>query len=286
MALEREIWAMSDDELVPTSLLIVSVKCGAIVIGAFDGPEMIGFVYSFPGDRHGTRLQWSHMLGVLPGYRGTGVGHRLKLLQRERSLAQGVELVEWTYDPLQAPNAHFNVSKLGVVVREYIEDAYGETNSPLHRGAPTDRFVAQWWLRSTAVTRLARQYEDRFSAEARSSDAQASAPAAGWTAGRVGGQGSEVDPGGDVPVANPARREGRWWVCDEARHVPGGSAPIRVVVPPDYTAMLAQAPALALQWRLTTRRVFQAAFTRGLVVTGFLPDAAGGGHYVLTPGAH
>ena len=95
-------------------------------------------------------MQWSHMLGVAPTARDSGLGTRLKLAQREAAIAMGLELIEWTFDPLQALNAHFNFAKLGVVVEEYEENIYGESSSPLHRGAPTDRFVAAWRITTAA----------------------------------------------------------------------------------------------------------------------------------------
>lgn len=245
---ERAVWGMSDIELVPTSLLLVSVKCGGIVIGAFDGEAMVGFTYSFPGYRHGARLHWSHMTGVLGPYRGAGVGLKLKRLQRERVLQQDCDLIEWTYDPLQAANAHFNFSKLSVVVREYVDDVYGESESPLHRGAPTDRFVAQWWLRGPMAER----------------DEVAAGP-----------------PLAELSVANPMRLEGRWWVCDEDVPLPSG-AWFRVAIPPHFTSMLTDAPDLSRRWRLATRSLFSRALAAGHVVAGFEPDpATGGGCYVL-----
>ena len=89
----------------------------------------------------------AHGWVVPDGYRDAGLGSSLKLLQRERALTPGLDLVEWTYDPLQAMNAHLNFAKLGVVVEEYEENIYGESASPLHGGNPTDRFVADWWMR-------------------------------------------------------------------------------------------------------------------------------------------
>ena len=83
------------------------------------------------------------MLGVTRDARGTGLGLRLKLAQRERALAMGIDEIEWTFDPLQALNAHLNIARLGAVVEEYEENIYGESTSPLHQGSPTDRFIAR-----------------------------------------------------------------------------------------------------------------------------------------------
>src|SRR3954469_906515 len=112
--LERVIWGPGYDEVVPVPILAVTVLRGGILIGAFDADRMIGFVYSLPGIKHGKTMQWSHMLGVLDAYRNAGAGRELKLLQRQRTLAMGLDLIEWTYDPMQAMNAHLNFARLGV----------------------------------------------------------------------------------------------------------------------------------------------------------------------------
>jgi chorismate synthase len=149
--LEREIWGPGYDEVVPVPILAVTVMRGGILIGAFVGDSstasasrMVGFVYSLPGIKHGRPMQWSHMAGVLEAYRSDGVGFQLKVLQRERALAMALGLIEWTYDPMQAMNAHLNFAKLGVIAEEYEINVYGESTSPLHKGNPTDRFVAEW----------------------------------------------------------------------------------------------------------------------------------------------
>ena len=135
-ALEKDVWGYTDaEDVVPPPVLIVSAKRGGILLGAFDeAGVMKGFVYSIPAVKDGKLTQWSHMLGVTRDARDAGLGLRLKLAQRERSLEMGIDLVEWTYDPLQALNAHLNFTKLGVVVEEYEENIYGESSSPLHSG--------------------------------------------------------------------------------------------------------------------------------------------------------
>src|SRR5438034_5582800 len=151
--LERAIWGPGYDDVVPVPILAVTVKRGGILIGAFTDDRLVGFVDSLPGIKQGKPTQWSHMLGVVDAFRSAGVGYELKRRQRERTLAMGLDLVEWTYDPMQAMNAHLNFTKLGVVVEEYEENVYGESSSPLHRGNPTDRFVAEWWVREPHVER-------------------------------------------------------------------------------------------------------------------------------------
>src|SRR5512141_3078975 len=120
VALEKSVWGYTDaEDVVPSPVLIVTIHRGGILLGGFDySGEMQGVVYSIPGIKHGRLMQWSHMLGVTDGARDSGLGTRLKLAQREAALAMGIDLIEWTYDPLQALNAHFNFTKLGVVVEE------------------------------------------------------------------------------------------------------------------------------------------------------------------------
>ncbi len=149
--LQRAIWGFETLELVPVRLFVTAARSGGQVLGAFDGSRLIGFVYAVPGYRAGRGYLHSHMAAVLPQYQSQGIGRQLKLAQREEALARGLDLVEWTFDPLAFRNAHFNFERLGVIVRRYVRNQYGITTSPLHGGLPTDRLVAEWWLRSARV---------------------------------------------------------------------------------------------------------------------------------------
>jgi predicted GNAT superfamily acetyltransferase len=102
VALQKEIWNFSDAELVPLRMFVVAEKVGGQVMGAFDGGEMVGFALSVPGTRSGHIYLHSHMLAVRKDHRNGGLGRRLKLLQREDALARGIELIEWTFDPLES----------------------------------------------------------------------------------------------------------------------------------------------------------------------------------------
>ena len=145
--LQQDIWGFKDVELLPLRLFVVATKIGGQAFGAFDGKRMVGFCLSIPGLKAGGKSYLhSHMLGVLPDYRNAGVGRRLKLAQREDALARGIELIEWTFDPLEIKNAFFNIERLGAVVRRYVLNQYGTTTSHLHGGLPTDRCVAEWWI--------------------------------------------------------------------------------------------------------------------------------------------
>ena len=147
--IERATWG--DDIAVPSAMFVVAHHTGGQVLAAFDGRKMIGFTLALAGVRGGAPFLHSHMTAVLPDYRDRGVGRRLKFFQREDALQRGIRLVEWTFDPLELKNAHFNLVRLGAVVRRFIPNCYGVTGSPLHASLPTDRLVAEWWLDSERV---------------------------------------------------------------------------------------------------------------------------------------
>jgi len=147
------VWGYSDGDLIPKRVFIVADRIGGQVIGAFDRDVMVGFAMALPGYRAGKPYLHSHMLAVLPEYRNAGLGRRLKLAQRDDALARGFDLMEWTFDPLEIKNAHLNIVRLGAIARRYMPDFYGPSTSPLQGGLPTDRLVAEWWLRSRRVRR-------------------------------------------------------------------------------------------------------------------------------------
>ncbi len=150
-ALQKEVWKFSDADLIPVRLFVVAAKIGGQVIGAFDTNELVGFALAIPGMRNGHCYLHSQMLAVRQQYRNSGLGRRMKLYQREDALARGFELMEWTFDPLEIKNAYLNIEKLGAITRRYNVNQYGITSSPLQGGLPTDRLVAEWWMKSKRV---------------------------------------------------------------------------------------------------------------------------------------
>lgn len=154
VALQKEVWNFTDAELVPLRMFVVADKVGGQVMGAFEGNVMVGFALSVPGTRTGHVYLHSHMLAVRQEHRNTGLGRRLKLMQREDALARGIELIEWTFDPLEIKNAYLNLEKLGAIARRYNINQYGITSSPLQGGLPSDRLIAEWWLKSKRVETL------------------------------------------------------------------------------------------------------------------------------------
>jgi predicted GNAT superfamily acetyltransferase len=158
VALQRTIWGFEEIELLPVRLFVVATKVGGQVFGAFDNGRMVAFLLAIPGLKPGGKYYLhSHMMGVLSEYRNSGIGRLLKLKQREEALSRDIELVEWTFDPLEVKNAFFNIERLGAVVRRYVLNQYGTTSSALHGGLPTDRCVAEWYTGSDRVTHLLEQ---------------------------------------------------------------------------------------------------------------------------------
>ena len=150
--LQKEIWGFQDIDVLPLRFFVVATKIGGQAFGAFYGDRMIGFCIAIPGVRPGGKIYLhSHMLGVLPEFRNAGVGRKMKLMQRDEALGRGIDLIEWTFDPLELKNAYFNIERLGVIVRQYRPNQYGVSTSTLQGRLPTDRCVAEWWLWSPRV---------------------------------------------------------------------------------------------------------------------------------------
>ena len=149
--LQREIWGEADLEVEPATMFVVAAHTGGQVLGAFDGERLIGYTLAVAGLRDGVAYLHSHMTGVHGDYRDRGVGRMLKLFQREEALGREIRLIQWTFDPLELRNAHFNLNRLGAICREYLPNLYGVTTSPLHRGLATDRLLVEWRLDSGRV---------------------------------------------------------------------------------------------------------------------------------------
>ncbi len=253
--LEHAVWGYTDSaDTVTVPVFIFTVKRGATLIGAFDADDrMVGFAYAVVGMKDGRPMLWSHMTGVLPDYRG-GLGYRLKLEQRARALAQGYELIEWTFDPMQAMNAHLNFTKLGGVVEEYAENFYGESTSALHRGTPTDRLIVSWRIGEPHVIR---RLDQTPSLLVRSHEV------------------------GEAPVANVTAIDGEWRVV-KSLDLTVSERRLWIEIPTGFTQMQQQAPERALQWRLHVRQMFQAYFAQGYRAVDFvLQRDAGFGRYLL-----
>jgi predicted GNAT superfamily acetyltransferase len=154
VSLQKEVWNFTDADLVPPRMFVVAGKIGGQVIGAFDDGKLVAFALSIPGFRGRNCYLHSQMLAVQSAYRNAGLGRQIKLFQREDALTRGFELMEWTFDPLEIKNSYLNIERLGAIARRYHVNQYGITSSPLQGGLPSDRLVAEWWLKSKRVKNL------------------------------------------------------------------------------------------------------------------------------------
>lgn len=254
--LQAVIWGDDPLEAVAPRILKISQQVSGIAAGAFapDG-ELVGFVWGLSGLRKGALGHWSHMCGVHPRLRDSGLGQRLKLFQRDTMLSLGIETVYWTFDPLEARNAHLNFNRLGVVVDEYVRDYYGAGVSPLHQGIGTDRFIVAWRLPSPHVV----------------SALAGALPGATASFGRLEIVNSEMGEAGSprprVPTALP--REG-----------------FRVEVPARIQEVKIERPDEGPRWRAATRRAFEGAFELGLEIRHFYRDPSSGRcFYIVLPRA-
>lgn len=240
--IQKEVWGFIELDIVPAGLMAVMGHYGAVTAGAFVGERMAGFVCGFPGHGEGEPFHHSHMLAVRPEFQGAGIGLALKWAQADRVLAQGIRRVNWTFDPLQARNANLNLNHLGCVSSVYRLNVYGNSDSPLHGGLPTDRLEPDWRLDSERVSR-ARRGE--------------LVPPAGIPglphANRVRFRSDGLAEMGDVTVS-----------AEE-----DGPNDVLFFIPDDFNDLLQRDIRLAMDWRLKTREVLTGLFHRGYEVVRF-----------------
>ena len=234
--LQKEVWGVPDLDVVPLSQLVAAQATGGTLVGAFDGETLVGFAYGFPSYEHGRAAHHSHMLAVRPAYRNFNLGHKLKLAQRERVLAQGLDVMTWTFDPLQSLNAHFNFNKLGVISDRYLVDFYGaDAASFLHRNG-TDRLWVTWLLKSRRVGE------------------------------RIGGAAPVPESEQVLPLVQlgPDDVPRRSDLTEGLSHEQA-----LIEIPADINAFGKRGGELALAWREATRRAFTEAIAAGYLVTDF-----------------
>ncbi len=234
--LQKEVWGTPDLEVVPSTHMVATRAAGGVLLGAFDGEILAGFVYGFPGFENNRATHHSHMLAVKPVYRDFNLGAKLKWAQRDFVLKQKIELMSWTFDPLQSRNAYFNFNKLGVVSNCYLVNFYGaETASFLHRNG-TDRLWVTWFLASRRV------------------------------AGQIAKKKS-------LPEFEKIKTLVEIGENDAPRIVDFGEAfaqtQTTIEIPADINALEAQSGELAFEWRKATRKAFTEAIAAGFVVENF-----------------
>lgn len=263
---QRAAWNMVERDVVPMHLMVTWVEYGGLLLGAFDGGDLVGFVLGYPGVLRegdpraawlGTRLQHcSEMLAVHPAYQGRGIGYRLKLAQRQALLEQGVGLATWTFDPLLSRNAHLNIRRLGGIARTYKRNVYGELHG-IYAGLPTDRLEVEWWLGS-------RHVERRLGGD----------PGPSWQAWEKAG----------AVLLNPSTPRGDGLRAPADALCDGRPARVLVEVPADLPAVKAVDMGLARAWQEQVRGVFEALFGMGYVAAWFVTGGGGGARrsaYVL-----
>src|SRR5260370_27917947 len=236
--LQKDVWGSDDLDVVPLTMLVATREVGAVLVGAYDGASLVGFVYGFPGYGNGHLVHHSHMLAVKPSFRNSNLGYRLKLAQRDRVLAQGIKRITWTFDPLQSLNAYFNFGKLGVVADTYKVNFYGEATSSFLHQSGTDRLWVTWPLDSQRVReRLVTEKKESLLGSERSPSLV-----------KVG-----ID---DAPLRND----------------PSGvlrQEHLSIEIPEDINAVQIKKPGLAIEWREETRWAFTKAIASGYWVEQF-----------------
>jgi predicted GNAT superfamily acetyltransferase len=256
--LEKQIWELSDLDVMPMTLAIAMREAGSLWLGAFDGSQLVGFAFAFLGMEHGEMTLHSHVLGVRPEYRDSDLGYKLKLAQRERALAWRVQHMTWTFDPLQSRNAHLNLNKLGVVSDSYKIDFYGpETSSSLHQNG-TDRLWVKWPMASRRVQARLQGNSNR----------QEMLEALATVLPLVQFNGDGRPKRTDLAAALSRQR-------------------IAIEIPGDIGALQAKDPELARQWRQATRWAFSEGLQAGFFVAEFcrtIRGRQGPGAYLLQKG--
>lgn len=231
-AIQQACWQFAPGEGLYPPVLSTASRSGGTVLGAFDGDQMIAFLFGFLGLHAGQRLKLcSQTMGVLPAYRNRGVAAALKWAQRARVLTLGIDLITWTYDPLEAANARLNLHTLGATARTYQRNLYGESLGVLNQGLPSDRFLVEWWIRQPHV-------DDGAAGRPRPSD-------------RIQGPLLNVCQGG-----GPQRRI-------NALHLDETAPLVHAEIPADFQAMKRADLGLAADWRLQMRQLFETCFARG-----------------------
>lgn len=255
LRLEKEVWGLADADVTPLTLTVALKAAGSILLGAFEGRELVGFALAFPSFEHGKIGLHSHMLAVRPSHRECGLGHRLKLAQRERALLMGITEMTWTFDPLRCLNAHLNFSKLGVISDSYRIDFYGpQTSSHLHTNG-TDRLWVTWRMADSRV-------QQRLNGKDGSAEVL---DALRHVEPLIRFNGDGKPAAGDLSVALSRQR-------------------IAIEIPRNMDQIEHTEKELAREWRLATRRAFTEALHAGFVVKEFcrsIRGLQGPGTYLL-----
>jgi predicted GNAT superfamily acetyltransferase len=271
--LQRQIWPGCETDVVPAHLLRSVIEHGGLLIAAYaepapEHPQPIGFVFGMPGfypTPDGPRLMhYSHMLGILPQFRGQGIAFALKRAQWQMVRHQGVDRICWTYDPLLSINAHLNITRLGAVCNTYLRNYYGTMRDELNLGLPSDRFLVDWWVNSARVNRrLSKRNRGHLRLEQLLS--------------------------AQIVIANPAELTSAGLLLPSQTPLLPKTEPetlLLVEIPADLNQLKKADPALAQEWREKTGKLFEDLFTQGYLVTDFVHERGTVEHsyYILSYG--
>lgn len=241
----KEIWESGERDIIPSHLLRAINDQGGLVLGAFEEEKMVGVLVGFLAYYKGILHHHSHITGALERYKG--IGYHLKQKQREFVLSQGLDLITWTFDPLQSSNAYFNFAKLGVISRTYYRNYYGEMRDLLNVGIESDRFLVEWWLKSDDVVK------------------------------RV--QGTFRQPALDdvlsrTTVVNETEKRDFREIISHNLNLT--SKTLLVEIPSDINVIKEKNKELARKWRETTREIFENYFDKGYTAYNVISETKEG----------
>ena len=261
-ALQREVWQGSETDVVPAHVFIAAVHNGGLTLGAYLDGKLAGFVFGFPGlesTPDGPRAKHcSHMMGILPEHRDSGIGFALKRAQWQMVRHQGLDHITWTYDPLLSRNAYLNIAKLGAVCNTYRRSEYGDMRDGLNAGLPSDRFQVDWWINTR---RVERRLGKRARKPLKLDDfSKADLHPLYTLLSSTGGL--------PRPPEHASAIDGRLALAE---------------IPSDFNVLKQEDFSLARDWRFFTREVFEKAFASGYIVTDFIFER-GRSFYVLSNG--
>ncbi|RNF39570.1 GNAT family N-acetyltransferase [Planococcus salinus] len=244
--LEREVWDMDP---IPTHQTFTASKNGGILVGAFHEEKLIGFSYGFAGFNKGKSYLCSHMMGIHPDYQSQGIGRILKEQQRKEARDIGYDLITWTFDPLESKNAYLNTSRLYGICHTYLENCYGEMDDGLNRGLPTDRLQVEWWISSSRVENKWKPGPVRFQQPYRVTETPTGYPVI------------------DMETTEAA-------LSEEGVEVP---------IPKQFQQIKKEDPALAMDWRMKIRGIFQQLFADGFALVGVRKTEEAVQYYQFVP---
>jgi predicted GNAT superfamily acetyltransferase len=256
---QEKIWG---SDPIPYTLLRAIQDSGGLVLGAYDDRgEMIGVLVGFLGMKEGRLVHYSHICGVVEEARFRDVGFQLKSEQRRFALSQGLDLVVWTFDPLQGANAYFNLHKLGAVARRYLRNYYGLMEDRLNAGMESDRLLAEWWIRSGRVEASLRGERPFRSV------------------------GQLLEQGAELATVTEEVAPGLRRLASHALGLKAGA--LLIEIPESINAIKQRDLGLAIEWRNRTRELFEHYLSRGYVATDLISEKQGEGRrnfYLLERG--